>query len=301
MRILMINHFPLEGSGSGTYTKNLAMQLVECGYEVCVVAPENTLDFPQYKGVRIHPVYFTPENPVDNPPSPQQALPFNFPCFTTHPASTVAFSDLDDQQLAAYTSAFRAALEEEIEQFTPDIIHGQHVWILPALAADLGVPLVLTAHGTDLMGYDKWPDMRHYAETAMQACVKVICVSRDNERLVRDTFPDQADKIVAMSNGYNPAIFFPASVETSNVLAHYGLSYAGQSIVLFAGKLTNFKGVDVFLDAAALYESQLPNTMTLLAGDGELRTPLEEQAQHICEKWESAAPEVYAAIMEKLM
>ena len=32
MRILMINHFPLEGSGSGTYTKNLATQLVKLGH-----------------------------------------------------------------------------------------------------------------------------------------------------------------------------------------------------------------------------------------------------------------------------
>ena len=27
MKILMINHFPLEGSGSGTYTKNLATRI----------------------------------------------------------------------------------------------------------------------------------------------------------------------------------------------------------------------------------------------------------------------------------
>ncbi len=29
MRVLLINHFPLEGSGSGTYTKNIAMHLSE--------------------------------------------------------------------------------------------------------------------------------------------------------------------------------------------------------------------------------------------------------------------------------
>ena len=50
------------------------------------------------------------------------------------------------------------------------------MWALPSLAVDSGVPLVLTAHGTDLMGYDKWPEMRHYAKIAMDACVKVICI-----------------------------------------------------------------------------------------------------------------------------
>ena len=27
MKVLLINHFPLEGSGSGTYTKNIALRL----------------------------------------------------------------------------------------------------------------------------------------------------------------------------------------------------------------------------------------------------------------------------------
>jgi len=41
MKVLLINHFPLEGSGSGTYTKNIALHLQKRGHEVCVVFPEN--------------------------------------------------------------------------------------------------------------------------------------------------------------------------------------------------------------------------------------------------------------------
>ena len=58
MKILMINHFPLAGSGSGTYTKNLAVR-------------------------------------------PQNALPFNFPCFTSHPRSTATFESLSPGALQA--------------------------------------------------------------------------------------------------------------------------------------------------------------------------------------------------------
>jgi len=64
MKVLMINHFPLEGSGSGTYTKNLAMQLAKQGHEVCVILPENTADFPRYESMRLHPVYFTNTNNI---------------------------------------------------------------------------------------------------------------------------------------------------------------------------------------------------------------------------------------------
>ena len=32
MRIMLVNHFPLDGSGSGTYTKNIAVHLAMRGH-----------------------------------------------------------------------------------------------------------------------------------------------------------------------------------------------------------------------------------------------------------------------------
>ena len=63
--------------------------------------------------------------------------------------------------------AFSNAIKDEIENDRPDIIHGQHVWILPSLATGYNIPLILTAHGTDLMDFDKWPQLRKYAIKAM--------------------------------------------------------------------------------------------------------------------------------------
>ena len=279
MRILMINHFPLEGSGSGTYTKNLATQLVKLGHEVCVIMPENAADIPQYQGVRLHPVFFT--NPDDPTATDAGALPFNFPCFTTHPASVMAFADMNPEQMKAYLVAFQQAINEEVRAFEPDVIHGQHVWALPSLAAEVGVPMVITAHGTDLMGYDKWPELRHFADTAMEACEKVICISADNEKLVREVFPQYADKIVRMRNGYNPDIFYPRVLDREEVLGRFGIDYKGENLILFAGKMTRFKGIDILLDAAATYEEERPNAMTVLAGDGEERANLEAQAEEL--------------------
>lgn len=42
MKVLLINHFPLEGSGSGTYTKNIALHLRKRGHEVAVIFPETS-------------------------------------------------------------------------------------------------------------------------------------------------------------------------------------------------------------------------------------------------------------------
>jgi len=276
MKILIVNHFPLEGSGSGSYTKNLSMFLAQRGHEVCVVLPENDANFPRLEWVRMHPVFFTPENGQ----APANALPFNFPCFTTHPRSNTTFAQLSAEQLDAYCEAFRTAIAQEVERFQPDVIHGQHVWILPTLApAD--IPLVVTAHGTDMMGYSKWASLRHYAEEAMQRARKVIVISKDNQGLVEQSFPEAAKKTVFMRNGYNPMVFKPKDVNRAELLESYGIPYAGQDVVLFAGKLTHFKGVDILLEAASIYTKQNPNTVTVLAGHGELRSDLEHQRDEL--------------------
>ena len=128
MKVLMINHFPLAGSGSGTYTKNLAVHLAAIGHEVCIILPENTADYAGVEGIRLHPVFFTPDvqpqdvakvcktlaeeiaesGPGNLGKSMETPLPFNFPCFTSHPRSVVTFADLDDAAMKLYTSAFTA-------------------------------------------------------------------------------------------------------------------------------------------------------------------------------------------------
>lgn len=295
MKILMINHFPLAGSGSGTYTKNIAVHMAALGHEVSIILPENTEDHEQIPGIRLIPVYFTPETATEEEKaaytheglpgnSMSNPLPFNFPCFTSHPRSTMTFAGLNEIQLKQYTEKFRRVIAEEIETNRPDIIHGQHVWILPALSVGFGVPLVLTAHGTDLMGYDKWPELRSYAETAIKASSAVISISKDNCALIEERFPDQKEKIVMMRNGYDPSVFYPEAVSRKQVLAKYGIKpsiYEGKKIVSFAGKLAHFKGVDVLLDAVKLYEDREPATLTLIVGDGDERANLHNQAKRL--------------------
>lgn len=272
MRILLVNHFPLEGSGSGTYTMNTAQHLAKRGNRVCVVFPENKPPAP-LGSVDLRPVYFTA---ADDSTTPQPgALPFNFPCFTTHPRSLTTFDDLTEEQLAQYLDAFTDAIAEAVRDFRPDIIHAQHVWLLADVAAKTGVPTILTAHGTDMMGYRKWPRFRNIADDAVARCRGIIAISRDNFEDTVATIPAAADKMILLLNGYNEDIFYLEDVDREELLASYGVPYSGERIVLFAGKLTNFKGVDTLLRAAARYEADHPDVITLLAGSGEERENLD--------------------------
>ena len=273
MKVLIINHFPIAGSGSGTYTRNIAVHLMKKGHSVCIVMPENTTQFNAVPGAGMYPVFFTYDETI------KDALPFNFPCFTTHPRSVLSFFNLDDNQLEAYLSAFEKTINKAVEEFKPDVIHAQHIWLLAWLARKTGVPYVTTAHGTDLMGFQKSGRFRQYATEAATGSKKIITISNDNDELVRELFPDCADKTVFMRNGYDPERFFPESDTQEHILTKFDIMPL-KYLVLFTGKLTHFKGVDVLLDAAQLYEGEHPDEIiTLVAGEGELSDQLKKQAK----------------------
>ncbi|MCL2248252.1 MAG: glycosyltransferase family 4 protein [Oscillospiraceae bacterium] len=273
MKILLINHFPLEGSGSGTYTRNIAVHLTKKNHEVAVVLPENTINFSRVADVELIPVYFKYEEQIDG------ALPFNFPCFTTHPRSSMTFYDMSDEQISLYISAFERVISETVEKFKPDIIHGQHIWLLSWLAIKTGVPFVVTAHGTDLMGYNKGLNFRTYAEETAREANRIITISNDNNALVRELFPYSADKAVFMQNGYDTGRFYPEPASPDKIEDMFNISLK-KKLVLFVGKLAHFKGVDVLIEAVRLYERDYPDDITtIIAGAGELESALRLQAQ----------------------
>lgn len=273
MKVLMINHFPLVGSGSGTYTRNIAVCLQKKGIDVSIVLPENTTKFEQVPGIKLYPVYFSYEEQIDG------MLPFNFPCFTTHPRSVMTFNDLTDEQFEQYMTAFERELTRAVNEFKPDIIHGQHIWLLSWLATKTGLPYVVTAHGTDLMGYKQVERYRKYATETAEGAKKIITISQDNTELVGELFPTCAGKAEYIQNGYDTDRFFPEPISREKIEKDYAVALK-KKLVLFVGKLAHFKGADVFIEAIRLYEKAYPNEITtLIAGDGELGQSLKQQAK----------------------
>ena len=61
MKILLVNHFPLTGSGSGVYNANIAHSLIRKGHDVRIVMPENI----KVSDPNLHPVYFTDKEKIE--------------------------------------------------------------------------------------------------------------------------------------------------------------------------------------------------------------------------------------------
>lgn len=134
MRVLLVNHFPLEGSGSGIYTKNIAKRLVERGHEVEVIVVD------KYKN-------------RGNGFPVKTIVNYDFPCFTTHPHSNNQFYHLTNDEMDNYLATFKKTIDKEVSSFKPDIIHCQHIWVAPYAASKTKVPYIITAHGTDIKGF----------------------------------------------------------------------------------------------------------------------------------------------------
>lgn len=271
MKILLLNHFPLTGSGSGVYTKTIAEGLAKNNHEICIIMPENEKIKTDNSKIKIHPVYFKNKEKIEG------ALPFNFPCFTTHPRSTNTFSNLNDEQIKLYIQAFDQAIKEEIEKFKPDIIHSGHIWILPAIASKYNIPLIITTHGTDLIGYENDINFRKYANEAFNKTYKIITISKKNNELIKKIF--NQDKCILIPNGYDADIFYQTKINKDDFLKQFNIENKYDKIVSFVGKFTYIKGIDILLKAATLYENN--NILTILAGDGELFDDMKKLAKKL--------------------
>jgi glycosyltransferase involved in cell wall biosynthesis len=274
MKVLLPNHFPLRGSGSGIYTQNVARELLKLGHEALVIVPDHQeatgYPFP------VRTILFSSEQAEGG-----TRLSFNFPCFTTHPRSNVTFGDLTGEQMRAYVEAFMAAIHEAVVQWRPDVIHAQHLWVTTYCAAQSGVPYVATSHGTDLMGYRRYPRYREMAATGVMGVAKVIAISRQVAQDVRQIYNLDEDKVALIWNGFDANIFKVLPVSRVEVLSKCGLPPNPPAMVSFVGKLTEFKGVDVLLRAAQRYEQEIEGVITLIVGHGVLDEELRALAREL--------------------
>ncbi|MCJ7656947.1 MAG: glycosyltransferase family 4 protein [Candidatus Atribacteria bacterium] len=268
MNILIINHFPLEGSGSGVYTKNLAKELTEIGHKVNVIFPENISVPPEIFKTR--PIMFKGDSSKD------YEIDFNFPCFTSHPRSNTTFYQLNKKQMRDYIDIMVRVTKEEVDKFKPDIIHAQHLWITPYAAQKTGLPYVVTVHGTDLKGFKQDKRYHHNALKGAQNARKVITISKQVDRETKEFYHIEDQKRKIVYNGYDTQLFKVNNISRKEVLEKFGIDQLPEYVVSFVGKLAYFKGVDILLKAAKIYESQIDKVITLIAGNGALYEELKE-------------------------
>ena len=285
MKILFVNHFPLTGSGSGVYTANLAKSLKNKGHECAIIFPDNRKEYEKYDGIELYPVFFKNKETIFG----VGQADFNFPCFTTHPRSTFTYKEMTDEQWEIYEQMFRDKINEVINEFKPDIVHAQHIWALAGISAECckekGLPMVVTCHGTDLLGIMNEIERGVHRGSTLAAeaadySFRIVSISTDNTALMNELLPEYKDKVEIIRNGADGSIFHKDDgVTRESVLSGLGVDTNYKKVVCFVGKLTPMKNVEGLLRAAVYYET--PEVVTLIAGDGELREKLEALTEEL--------------------
>jgi glycosyltransferase involved in cell wall biosynthesis len=139
-------------------------------------------------------------------------------------------------------------------QHGPCLVHAHCAYpdgVGVALAAGLlGMPFVVTAHGSDLNVYSTHRAIRPQMRWSLRRAAGVIAVSRALEtkaKLLAGSALTRSTSIPCA--GFDPAVFFPRS--RADERTALGLSVNGR-LVAFVGNLVPVKGVRFLVDAWAL-------------------------------------------------
>lgn len=158
------------------------------------------------------------------------------------PYRSTRFSDLTLEDVEAYEAAFASVLTRVVEDFSPDIIHSHHLWLVSALARKLfpDIPMVTSCHGTDLRQFETCPNL---AERVIAPCGKingVMALTRTQAEKISALYSIPKERIHVVGGGYDESRFCPAEKASPSPVE-----------ILYAGKLSLAKGVPWLLKSLA--------------------------------------------------
>lgn len=251
LKILYLQTFPVFGSGSGTYARELAREVAK-KYKVAMVVPEKR----EIPGVKIYNVN----------------LPVKI-AFTGHPEwpDCKLYTKVGGKELSANYLAYFQKTIEAVNDFQPNIIHVHHLmpltWIARFVKIAYGLNFMVTVHGSELPTLEN--DKRYPFLTA-EALHKAV-------RIIPNSFWTRDWMIKVLGNGFKDQIrVIPGGVdvnkfkkvETKDIDEKYDLK--GKKVAIFAGKLTPYKGGKYLIYAAKKIKGEV-----LILGDGPEKKKLE--------------------------
>lgn len=257
MRVLYLQTFPFWGSGSGTYARHLAAEIGK-RHEVAIMAPD--------------------ERSVDNTNVYTVKLPFRV-AFTGHPEwpNCILYQGLEADKIDRIHRTFQKCTIEVVNKFKPDIIHVHHVfplsWSTSFVKDTYGTPYVVTVHGSELPTLEN--DKRYYPQTydAMKRARCIIPNSRYTRDWFNKVFKDEFKrKCRVIPGGVDVGKFKYTKKGFDLINRTFGVK--NKRVVLFAGKLTKYKGVEFLIKAASRIHGEV-----VILGDGPDKKRLQDIAR----------------------
>jgi glycosyltransferase involved in cell wall biosynthesis len=279
VRVLFTNTGPW-GTGSATVVDGVMNELIRRGHEARVIFPDSGFESPDFSRYYENPDRFSI---LKFPVTYNGEELYTFPLIITdpHPRNfrhAWTFKDLSQSQLEAYMCYYCDFTEKVIEEFKPDIIECQHIWIMDYVLENKGYKYISVAHHSDQLGFRYDRRMRRYARRAARHASYIFAISESVREEVLELYPVDSKRVVVLPNGYDQNVFYRKEVDRSELLARFGLErYRNTPIITFAGKISKTKGIDYLLKANKIIQKQR-QTAIVVFGAGDLQDVISEDS-----------------------
>ncbi|MGB0909853.1 MAG: glycosyltransferase family 4 protein [Nitrospirales bacterium] len=164
-------------------------------------------------------------------------------------------------------------------KFHFDVIDAHYIYPDGLAAVLLGwwlkVPVVVSARGSDLNVFEKFPIIRRVIQWTLRRADAVITVSQGLKD-VTGRLGIPSEKVSVIPNGVNPEIFYPLTKEEAR--KYLQLPIRERKIVVSVGNLTPNKGFDLLIKTLKeLAEKSNENTpLLLIVGEGAYHATLQK-------------------------
>ncbi len=253
MRILSVSAQRPDSTGSGVYLTELVRGFAALGCEQAVLAgvgPEDVSPFPA--DVAFFPVRYE-----------SAALPFPICGMSDEmPYRSTRYCDMTGEMTAQFRAAFSAALLDAVDAFRPDVILCHHLYALTALVRELFPErrVCASCHGSDLRQIRKNHWQREWIRLRIGELDRVFALHAQQKKDIAGLFAMPEERIHVIGTGFNSGVFHRLSeAERPD----------GRARLLFAGKLSEKKGVFSLLRALSALPEPDRFVLTLAGGYGD--------------------------------
>jgi glycosyltransferase involved in cell wall biosynthesis len=275
------------GTGAATVVDGVVQELQNLGHRIKVVFPDLGLPSPDADKYYGNPeLYHIIQFPIEF-----QGVDFpTFPLIIPDPnprnlRMAWTFKNMTETEFKSYIDFLKFRLQEVIQEFQPDVIETEHIWLMGYVLNELGYTYLVGAHNSDQMGFRYDPRMRPYATICAKNAEYIFSISDAVKLKCLKLYGVPDEKVIVIPSGYDNQIFQPRQLSKEDVFQKHGIdAEVSLPVVTFGGKMSKTKGVDVLLEANAMLQKKRPFTL-LLFGSGDLedvlgRIPTREEKQN---------------------
>jgi len=156
------------------------------------------------------------------------------------PYSSTKYSDLDEEMFKTYEKAFKKAIKKAIDEFSPDLVICNHIWLLSTFIKDLYPDLKVLAlcHGTDLRQEQRAKMLVPIIKEKISRTDYFFALNSAQNKEIVNLYNIDKNRVITSGSGYNPKMFYPIKREKNKKVK-----------IAYVGKICNYKGVPYLLNA----------------------------------------------------